>query len=76
MIRVKLVAPFELEGIDSEGCVDLPDGARVKDLLSRVQGLPLYARFLPIAVNGDQVERSYRLKDGDMVLFIMPVSGG
>ncbi len=76
MIRVKLVAPFELDGIDSDGCVDLPDGARVNDLLRRVRGLPLYARLLPIAVNGDQVKRSHRLKNGDMVLFIMPVSGG
>lgn len=76
MIRVKLVAPFELVGIDSDGCVDLPDGARVKDLFRRVHGFPLYARFLPVAVNGDQVKRSHCLKDGDMVLFIMPVSGG
>ena len=76
MIRVKLVAPFELDGIDSEGCVDLPDGARVEDLLRRLHGFPLYARFLPVAVNGDQVKRSHRLKDGDMVLFVMPISGG
>lgn len=76
MIRVRLVAPFELDGIDSDGCVDLPDGARVRDLFMRVRGLPLYARFLPVAVNGDQVNRSHRLRDGDMVLFIMPVSGG
>ncbi len=76
MIRVKLVAPFELDGIDSDDCVELPDGARVKDLLRRVHGLPFYARFLPMAVNGDQVKSSHRLKDGDMVVFIMPVSGG
>ncbi len=76
MIRVQLVAPFELDGIDSDGCVDLPDGARVADLFKRVHGLPLYVRLLPVAVNGDQVKLSHRLKDGDMVLFIMPVSGG
>ncbi|MGE5222264.1 MAG: MoaD/ThiS family protein [Omnitrophica WOR_2 bacterium] len=76
MIRVKLVAPFELDGIDSDGCVDLPDGARVKDLLRRVRGFPPYARFFPVAVNGDQVKRSHCLKDGDTVVFIMPVSGG
>ncbi len=76
MIRVQLVAPFELDGIDSDGCVDLPDGARVGDLFKRVHGLPLYVRLLPVAVNGDQVKLSHRLKDGDMVLFIMPVSGG
>ena len=76
MIRVKLVAPFKLDGIDPEGCIDLPDGARVRDLWGRIHGFPLYARFLPIAVNGDQVKRSHPLKDGDMVLFIMPVSGG
>lgn len=76
MIRVKLVAPFELDGIDSAGCVDLPDGARVRDLFRRLHGFPLYARLLPVAVNGDQVNHSHRLKDGDMVVFIIPVSGG
>jgi molybdopterin converting factor small subunit len=76
MIRVKLIAPFELDGIDSDGCIDLPDEARVKDLLRRVHGFPLYAKFLPVAVNGDQVKRSDRLKDGDIVQFIVPVSGG
>lgn len=76
MIRVELVAPFELEGLDSGGCIELPDGARVADLLKRVRGLPAYARFWPVAVNGEQVKRSQRLMDGDIVLFILPVSGG
>jgi molybdopterin converting factor small subunit len=49
---------------------------RLNDLWKRIHDLLLYARFLPVAVNGDQVKRSHRLKDGDMVLFIMPVSGG
>lgn len=76
MIRVRLIAPFKLDGIDSDGCIDLPDEACVMDLLRRVHGLPLYAKFLPVVVNGNQVKRSYRLKDGDIVQFIVPVSGG
>ena len=76
MIRVELVAPFELKGLDPGGCIELPDGARVSDLLKRVRGLPPYARLMPVAVNGEQAKRSQRLKDGDIVLFILPASGG
>ncbi len=76
MIRVRLVAPFALDGVDPAGWIDLPDGARVNDLLRCAREFPLYARFLPITVNGEQVKRSHRLKDGDTVVWIMPISGG
>ncbi len=72
---VKVIAPFHLPGQDADGCLDLPEGARVQSLL-RLGRAPLYAHLLPVSVNGEQSPRSRELKDGDVVIFIAPISGG
>ena len=73
-MKVKVVAPVEIQKLDEEGNLDLPDGSRVRDVLKLLRMNP--ARLLPVSVNGKQVSKSQELKDGDVVVFIFPLSGG
>lgn len=58
----------------------LPDGATVEALLqgliSDYPGLARTAANLMVAVNSEYAERGQRLRDGDEVALIPPVSGG
>ncbi len=75
MVRVKIVAPFKISEADSNGEVELPDRTTVGRLIG-VLHAPLYAYVLPVAVNGAQAGRRYLLKEGDLVVFVLPYSGG
>ena len=59
----------------ADGSLEVPDGTRVRDVLRRAHA-PLYTAVLPVSVNGQQVSRSQRLKDGDVLIVITPISGG
>ena len=73
-MKIKVVAPAEIQELDDEGNLDLPDGSRVRDVLKLMGISP--ARLLPVSVNGKQVSRSHLLRDGDVVVLIFPLSGG
>ncbi len=75
VVRVRVAAPFELPGQNTEGWLELPAGSRVSDLL-RLARPPLALRLLPVMVNGRAAPRSQRLQDGDRVVFLLPISGG
>ena len=74
-MKVKVIAPFQIPGQATDGSLDLPEGTRVRGLFRLVRA-PLYTRLLPISVNGVQVPKNQVLKDGDLVIFIGPISGG
>jgi len=73
-MKIKVIAPVEIQELDKEGELDLPDGSRVRDVF-KLMGLNP-ARLLPASVNGKQVSRSHLLRDGDVVVLIFPLSGG
>jgi len=75
VIRVQVAAPFEIAGQDAAGWVELPAGSRVSDLL-RLAKPPLALRLLPVVVNGRAASRRQVLREGDRVVFIVPMSGG
>ena len=75
-MKVKVVAPFEVAGLDADGCLELPDGARVADLLKRSGPAGRFFTILPVMVNGDQVPASHLLKDEDVVVVVFPIGGG
>ncbi len=75
MVRVKVVAPFIISQADSGGEVELPDRTTVGRLI-RLLHVPLYAHVLPVVVNGSQAGRRKILKNGDLVVFLVPISGG
>ena len=73
-MKVKVIAPFPIRGLDPDDCLEMSAGSRVKDVL-RGSGLNP-ARLLPVFVNGQQVKKSHILKDGDIIIFLYPLSGG
>jgi len=75
VITVKVVAPFTLKNTNSAGEIQVPERTTLNGLLRRV-GAPLLAYALPAAVNGSHVRKNQRLKEGDLVVFILPISGG
>ena len=73
-MKVKVIAPFPVRGLDHEDCLEMRAGSRVKDVLKGSGLNPV--RLLPVFVNGEQVKKSHVLKDGDIVVFLYPLSGG
>ncbi|MFH0847682.1 MAG: molybdopterin converting factor subunit 1 [Chloroflexota bacterium] len=58
--------------------LELPEGEAVSALLKRLESdFPaLLTMPVMVAVNAEYVEKSHRLKSGDEVALIPPVSGG
>ncbi len=74
-IKVKVIAPFLIPGQAEDGSLELPDGVRVLDVFRRAHA-PLVTNLFPVSVNGKQARRSQKLKEGDLLVVITPISGG
>ncbi|MEO5589322.1 MAG: MoaD/ThiS family protein [Gemmatimonadaceae bacterium] len=79
MVSVRLFASFaEILGF-SELEMELPDGARVNDVMTRLSALPGGHRLPPsplLAVNLSYATPETPLDGGDEVAIIPPVAGG
>jgi len=80
LVTVRLFARLrEIIGT-SELPVELPDGSDARalwdDLAGRYAGLAPYRASVSCAVNEEYATFTTRLKDGDDVAFLPPVSGG
>jgi len=73
-MKVKVIAPFSIRGLDKEDWLEVREGSRVRDVLKGTGLNP--ARLLPVFVNGQQVKKSHILKEGDIIVFLYPLSGG
>lgn len=73
-MKIKVIAPFPIEDLDEEDCLDMKAGSRVRDVLRGRS--PIAGYLLPVLVNGEQARKSQVLKDGDIVVFVYPISGG
>lgn len=56
--------------------LDLPEGAKIKDLLEKSGFDSVHAAHILTAVNGDYKKHFHKLEDGDEVLLSMIVGGG
>lgn len=79
-IKVKLYASFrEIVGAKEED-LDLPEGTTVQALLDGyIQRFPAMARFrehIILSVNKEYGAPGRKLREGDEVSFLPPVSGG
>jgi len=75
-MKVKVIAPFEIRGRDADDLLELEPGASVREVLKRSKWMPGLSHVLPVMVNGEPVEHSYILKDGDVLVIVFPFSGG
>ncbi len=75
-MRVRVVAPFALRGQAADGSLEAPEGARIRDLLGLAIRPPIYTRLLPVTVNGELASPARRLRQDDLVVFIMLLPGG
>ncbi len=73
-MKVKVIAPFPIRGLDQDDWLEVSEGSRVRGVLKGSGFNP--ARLLPVFVNGQQVKKSHILKDGDTIVFLYPLSGG
>ena len=78
-VRVIYFAAYrDLTGVAGEG-VQLPEGAKVEELVEAVKGLhgaPDEWGNVVVAVNGEFAEGALVLREGDLVALFPPVSGG
>ena len=75
-MKVRVIAPFEINGLDAGSLLDVPTGTRVRDILKRSRSIARKLMFLPVMVNGKQVKESHILNDGDTLVVVFPISGG
>ena len=77
-MRVKILPPHgcDRSALDERSWTDLPEGSTVRDAMKLIRCGPLKAQLLLISVNGERCKPDQELKDGDVVGFFFPVSGG
>jgi molybdopterin converting factor small subunit len=75
-MKVRVVAPFAVSGLDAEGRLEVPREATVGYVLKKAKTGGPFWNLLPVSVNGMQVKKSHKLNDGDVIVFISPISGG
>jgi len=75
-VKVRLVAPFQVAGQDADGWLEVPEGTTVRQLLRRAGLAGRLLGVLPAMVNGRQVRAAHLLRDGDVLVVVLPLSGG
>jgi molybdopterin converting factor small subunit len=78
MIRVRVTAPpgCSRKRLDERGWMELPDGARLSDVLRAIRMPKILARILMVSINGAAATPDTELINGDSIAFFSIVSGG
>ena len=77
-MKVKVLPPrgCDRSALDERSWAEIPEGSTVRDVLKIIKCSPVKARLLLVSVNGERSKLDNVLKDGDVVGFFIPVSGG
>ena len=77
-MKIKVYAPSfcDLSVLDESNTLDLPGDSTVGDVYKKLKVPILYRPIVVCAVNYEIVKSSKKLKDGDVISFIMPTAGG
>lgn len=77
-MRVKILPPHgcDRSALDERSWADMKEGSTVRDALRLVRCPPLKAKLLLVSVNGERCSLDRPLREGDVVGFFFPVSGG
>lgn len=77
-MRVKVLPPLgcDRSALDERSWMELPERAKVSDVLSIIGCSRLKARLLLVSVNGIRAPLNRELQDGDVLGFFSLASGG
>ena len=77
-MKVKILPPHgsDRSRLDGRSWAELPAGSTVRDALRLVRCSPLKAKLLLVSVNGERSPLDRELREGDVLGFFFPVSGG
>lgn len=77
-MRVKVLPPHgcDRSALDERSWAELPEGTTVREVLRIIRCSPVKAKLLLISVNGERSGLDRELRDGDVVGFFYPISGG
>ena len=77
-MKIVIVAPpnLHIPGLARDGSIEVPDGASVDSVVSGFAIDRELRRYLPVAVNGNLVDRSHQLREGDELTILFPAVGG
>ncbi len=77
-MRVKILPPHgsDRDALDERSWAELPEGSTVRDALRLVRCPPLKAKLLLVSVNGERSPLGRELRDGDVLGFFFPATGG
>lgn len=75
-IRVYASAFCSFKHIDEDGCMELPEGAVLKDVVRKLRIPAIVSKLMAVSVNYQKVGMRTKLKDGDVVSFISNIGGG
>jgi molybdopterin converting factor small subunit len=76
IIKVYPGSMVTCKGLDEDGNIEVKEAVTVRELLSLIKVPVLLRPLILISVNGMNADRSYELKQGDAVSFMMPMAGG
>ncbi|MBI9044005.1 MAG: MoaD/ThiS family protein [Anaerolineaceae bacterium] len=77
-MKIKVYAPnfCDHSSLDNSNYMELPDQATVKDIYQRLKIPLIFCPIVVCAVNQKTTKISGKLKDGDVISFILPIAGG
>jgi molybdopterin converting factor small subunit len=77
-IKVRVYAPgfINHDAIDQNGFVELDDDVSVKQLFRKMKVTPVARMIVTSFVNYEPAKMNMKLKDGDVVSLMFPISGG
>lgn len=77
-IKVKVYAPGFINHnlIDQNGYIDMSENDSIRVLYQQLKIPPPLRPFVTCSVNYEQAKLNTKLKDGDVVTFLFPISGG
>ena len=78
MIKVRVMPPpgWSRKMLDERYWLELPDEAKLSDLLAAIKMPKLVARSMFVSVNGALSKTNVKLSDGDSVSFFPIAHGG
>jgi sulfur carrier protein ThiS len=75
-VKIRLAGPLKLPGQDADGWLEVPEGTTVRQVLRRAGLAGRLLGVLPAMVNGRQVRAAHLLRDRDVLVVVLPLSGG